>query len=104
MSEAEEHAVNSAGSPIWFTVTRQDYALAKASLNDIVEQKASMNRIMATFMMGGGRQQWGAVVELFEDSAKHIGCAAEDIKIIYVYEDQSATATIEELRETGGVH
>jgi len=86
---------NDSGSPLWMTVSREEYVTARGALNDIEAQKSSMNRIVATVMMSGGRMHWAAIAALYEDTAKGIGCNVDDIKIIQLWQDQTATATIE---------
>jgi hypothetical protein len=104
MSKDKSHETNDVGSELDMVVSQTDYQLSKHALKDIKSQKASMNRIMATFMLGGGRSQWAAVVALFDETAETIGCSAELIGTIYIYQDKSATAIVNEIEgfEPGG--
>ena len=105
MSKDKSHEYNDAGSELDMVISQTDYQLSKHALEDIKSQKASMNRIMATFMLGGGRSQWAAVAQLYEDTAGEAGCPVDHIEMIYVYEDKSATAIINEIEgfEPGGM-
>jgi hypothetical protein len=91
-----DREVNDSGSELDMVISQTDYQLSKKALADIREQAPSMNRIMATFLLGGGRQQWAAVVALYEETAESIGQPAESIGTIYIYQDGSATAVVNE--------
>ena len=97
-----DYETNSAGSALKMVIGQTEYQLARHSLDDISHQKASMNRIMATFMMGGGRSQWAAIAQLYEETAGEAGCPVAHITEIYVYEDGSAIAIIS-VPESGGM-
>jgi len=99
----KEHEYNDAGSELDMVISQTDYQLSKQALSDIKNQKSSMNRIMATFLIGGGRQQWAAVVALFDETAESIKCPAEHIGTIYIYQDKTAKAVINEVVEHEGL-
>jgi hypothetical protein len=82
-------------------ISQTDYQLAKHSLDDIKSGTASMHRIMATFLIGGSRQQWAAVVALFKETAESINRPVEMIGTIYIYEDKSATAIVNDIEDGG---
>lgn len=100
----DDHLYNKAGSELWMTIEQPEYLLARRALKDIDEQKSSMNRIMSTFMMSGGRQQWAAYVALYEETAYDLGCAVEQIKCIYLYQDQTAVAVVDMPEGSKNVH
>jgi len=92
MEEAKEF--NAAGSALWMSIEHEHYLLAKHALQDVGTHTPSMHGVMATFMIGGKRQDWAALVALYEETAEGLGFDVEQIARIDVYKDKSAVATM----------
>lgn len=97
----DDRAYNDAGSALDMVISQTDYQLAKHSLADVKSGTASMNRIMATFLIGGSRKQWAAIVALFDETARDINRPVEMIGTIYIYEDKSAMAVVNDIEDGG---
>jgi len=100
MEEAKEF--NDAGSALWMSVEHEHYLLAKHALQEARTHTPSMHGVMATFMIGGKRQDWAAVVALYEETAEGLGYDVEQIARIDVYKDKTSVATIS-VPEDGGM-
>ena len=70
-------------------VKRRGYMVAKEAHDEVLAQKANGMRVLAPLILGGGRGQWAAIVDLWEEARRQGGQEPRELRI---YADGSVLA------------